>query len=178
MSVELIYPNCPAVIRTVQIGGLTKAELLQALQNNAVSMNESAETLFASELFTTSPTRDAILTVELSVRELGLPQGAVNAELHSQAQGLGLMLCPLELGPHLRLQYLDQPEGFWGHPERKHRAPSGSITLASAPLSDDDEFPKGFYLRRIKGVLWLRGYHAGADHVWDPDDRLVFRKAP
>ena len=42
-------------------------------------------------------------------------------------------------------------------------------------LSDDDEVPKGFYLRRIEGVLWLRGYRAGAEHVWSPDDRLLFR---
>jgi hypothetical protein len=44
----------------------------------------------------------------------------------------------------------------------------------SAALVEDDEFPKGFYLRRIDGVLWLRGYRSGPAHVWSPDDRLVF----
>ena len=87
---------------------------------------------------------------------------------------LGLSLCPLELAPHLRLQYLDQPEGYSGHPPSQHRAPPGSITVASAQLSEDDDLPKGFYLRRIEGVLWLRGYRCGAEHIWSPEDHFVF----
>ena len=171
---EAVYPDCPTVVRTVSVGGVSKLELLDALQRHAIEMNESAERLFASELFTTSETQYVVTTVELSVHNLGFPQGATTAELHAKAQALGLQLCPLELGPHLRLQYLDQPEGYWGMPERQHQAPSGSITVASASLSDDGGFPKGFYLRRIKGVLWLRGYRAGDDHVWEHDDRLLF----
>jgi hypothetical protein len=72
------------------------------------------------------------------------------------------------------LQYLDQPEGYWDQPVRHHQAPSGSITIASEPLSEDDDFPKGFYLRRIKGVLWLRGYRSGAEHIWEPGDHFLF----
>jgi hypothetical protein len=44
----------------------------------------------------------------------------------------------------------------------------------SPMLSPEDEFPKGFYLRRIKGELWLRGYRAGAEHVWSSGDHLLF----
>lgn len=95
-------------------------------------------------------------------------------ELQDEAVATGLCLPPMELGPHLRLQYLDQPEGFRGQPTTQHRAPPGSITITSAPLSDDDEFPNGFYLRRIEDKLWLRGYQPGLDHIFDPDDRLVF----
>ena len=173
---ETIYPNCPTVIRTVDVGGLTKADLLQQLQTNAVSMNESAQRLFTSELFTTSDTRYLVTTVELTVRDLGFAQGATVAKIYERAGALGLCLCPLELGPHLRLQYLDQPEGYWGMPSRQHQAPSGSITVASENLSEDDDFPKGFYLRCIKGVLWLRGYRSGPEHVWEPDDLFIFRQ--
>ena len=171
---EPIYPNCPTVSRVVTIGGLAKAELLQQLERNAISLNESAHTLFASDRFTTAQTRRSLTTVELTVRDLGCPQGATTAEIYARAAALGLGLCPLELGPHLRLQYLDQPEGYWGQPLRQHQAPSGSITIASEPLTPDDDFPKGFYLRRIKGELWLRGYRAGPDHVWEADDHLLF----
>jgi hypothetical protein len=87
-------------------------------------------------------------------------------------------LCPLELGPHPRLQFLDQPEGHLGHPSSKHRAPHGSITVASRPLTEDYETPKGFYLRRIDGVLWLRGYCSAPDDIWNPEDRLVFCRPP
>jgi hypothetical protein len=176
MSLEAqpIYPNCPTVIRTVTIGGLTKTDLLEQLQTQAVSLNESAHTLFANDRFTTAHMRYSVPTIELTVRDLGFPHGAITAEMYARAKTLGLGLCPLELAPHLRLQYLDQPEGYWGQPLRQHQAPSGSLTIASEALTADDDVPKGFYLRRIKGELWLRGYRAGADHVWDADDHLLF----
>jgi hypothetical protein len=174
---EPLYPNCPAVIRVVTIGGLSKSELLQQLQNNHVSLNESADRLFACDRFTTAQTRHSLTTVELTVRDLGFPQGVTTAQVYARAAALGLTLCPMELGPHLRLSYLDQPEGFWGQPLRQHQAPSGSVTVASEPLLRDDDFPKGFYVRRIKGELWLRGYRAGPEHVWEADDHLLFCRA-
>ena len=87
-----------------------------------------------------------------------------------------LVECPLELGPHLRMQYLDQPEGGDGSPLTHGRAPAGSITVASFPLDESDETPKGFYLRRVDGVLWLRGYWSWAGHVWGPTDLLLFAR--
>lgn len=172
-----IYPDCPTITRTVTVGGLTKAALRQALQHNAIWLNEAAEQLFASELFTTLARHTPLQTVELTVRDLGFPDGAPMAAIEEQASALALALCPLELGPHLRLQYLDQPEGYWGQPVLEQRAPSGSITIASAPLVADDDFPKGFYLRRMQGVLWLRGYRSGPDHLWSPGDHFIFRQA-
>lgn len=169
-----IYPNCPTIIRVVTCGGLTKTQLLDQLHASAVSLNEAAESLFRSDLFTTAPTPYSVTTVELTVRDLGFPHGAATAEIYAHAKALGLGLCPLELAPHLRLHYLDQPEGYWGQPVRQHQAPSGSVTIASEALTHDDAVPKGFYLRRIKGELWLRGYRAGADHVWEADDHLLF----
>jgi hypothetical protein len=74
------------------------------------------------------------------------------------------------------LHYRDQPEGHWGQPVRQHQAPSGSITIATERLDDDDDVPKGFYLRRIEGVLWLRGYRSGGEHIWGAGDRFLFRR--
>jgi hypothetical protein len=171
---EPLYPACPTITRTVSVGGRTKAGLLQALRCNAIALNASAQRLFASDDFTTSEARYSVTTVELTVRDLGFPGGATIVDIYARAGVLGLGLCPLELGPHLRLQYRDQPEGAWGQPVRRHQAPYGSLTIASKPLSDDDAFPKGFYLRRIAGVLWLRGYRCGPAHVWAPEDHFLF----
>lgn len=124
------------------------------------------------------PVKSEIATVELTVANLGYAQGATIAQVHVRAAELGLALCPLELGPHLRLQYLDQPEGHLGHPPSKHRAPPGSITVASRQLTDDHDTLQGFYLRRIDGVLWLRGYRYASDDIWSPEDRLVFCLPP
>ena len=161
------------IARTIQIGGETKAELLARLARNGVELNEAARILFASDEFITSDVRTHLKTVELLVRNLNYPQGATSSDVYATAMRLGLRLCPLELGPHLRLQFLDQPEGFLGQPVRQHRAPPGSIIIASE-FSEDDEFPKGFYLRRIEGTLWLRGYWSGPEHICDPEDHFVF----
>jgi len=169
-----IDPNCLAVIRTVRIGGMSKLDLLAEFQKKGIELNESARTLFANEQFTTSPVTSSLVTVEISVANLGYAEGAVMAQIHERATELGLSLCPLELGPHLRLQFLDQSEGELGQPPVQHRAPPGSMTVVSRPLADDDETPKGFYLRRIKGVLWLRGYRSEPAHLWSPEDRLIF----
>jgi hypothetical protein len=165
-----------SITNTLRIGGFGKADLLEQLTRSNVSLNEAAHTLFASNLFSTLPNSTLVSYVELSVLDLGFNDGATFPELQRGAESMGYLLPPVELGAHLRLQYHSQPEGALGMPATEHRAPPGSITIASAPLSEDDSFPKGFYLRRINGVLWLRGYWAGLDNVWSPEDRLVFQQ--
>ena len=102
------YPDCPIITRIVEVGGLSKTELIQKLKQNSILMNEYGEKLLTDERFTTSPI--------------------------------------------------------------KHR----SITIASEILTEDDDFPKGFYLRKIDGMLWLRGYLADQLHVWNPDNHFIF----
>ncbi len=176
MSVEKdkLYPNCPTIIRTVEVGGLTKSQLLQKLQQHSILMNKLGETLFADHKFTISDRIYSVSAVELRVRDLGFPEGATIPQVFIKADQVGLKLCPPELGPYLRLEYLDQPEGHSGKPSWRRRAPYGSITIASEILSEDVDFPKGFYLRRIEGVLWLRGYVADYLHVLEPDDHIIF----
>jgi hypothetical protein len=116
-----------------------------------------------------------VLEIALAnVEQLGLDTGATFGQIVERAAAGGLSLCPLELGPHLRLQFIDQAEGSMGQPASQHCAPAGAVTIASAPLCDDDETPKGFYLRRIEGALWLRGYRSWPGHVWGPADVFVF----
>jgi len=160
--------------RTIRIGGLSKAELRRKLEDAAVALNAYAEQLFASDRFETCETSRHVDIAVLSVGDLGLPAGGTMAEIVKRAAELGLQPCLLELGPHFRLQFLDQPEADPSEDERPHQAPPGSITVVSEPLIDDDDFPKGFYLRCIDGVLWLRGYVSGPGHIWQPDDRLAF----
>ncbi len=169
-----IFPTCSAVHRTVLVGGMSKPQLLIELRRSGVELNDAARLLFAHDGFTTLPTGVNFTTIELSVGNLGCTRGATIARVHARAKELGLSLCPLELAPHLRLQFLEQPEGHLGHPPSSHRAPPGSLTVASQQLTDDDETPKGFYLRRVAGTRWLRGYRSGAEHRWNPEDRLVF----
>jgi hypothetical protein len=159
--------------RVVRIGGMSKIELMAELQNRGIQCNDAARALFAHDNFTTSNAVTHVQIVELSISQLGFSRGAKMGQIHNRMCELGLSVCPLELAPHLRLQLLDQPED--SRPSQ-HRAPPGSITVASQPPAmDDDSVPKGFYLRRIGNVLWLRGYRCDAAHLWSAEDRFVFR---
>lgn len=170
-----IYPDCSVIKKTIEVGGLSKAELIQRLQQSSISLNQYGEKLLYDDRFTTSEIKYSLEIVELLVRDLGFPNGATLPEIYKQANELRLQLCPPELGPYLRLEYVDRVEGNSGNSSQKNEAPSGSITIASEIISDEDSFPKGFYVRKVDGVLWLRGYVADNLHVWNPDTRFIFK---
>ena len=54
--------------------------------------------------------------VVITVAQLGFgEQGAALGQIHARAIAFGLELCPAEVGPILRLSYLDQPPGEFLH---------------------------------------------------------------
>lgn len=165
------------VPRKVRMGGTTKPELMKQLRSAGVELNAYAQALFDDSRFSPANAITSVGVTALSVADLGLPDGARFAEILARAEDLGLSPCPLEMGPHLRLQFLQQVEASVGHPATAQGAPAGSLTVASLPLDDSDETPKGFYLRRVDGRLWLRGYRSWPGHVWSPCDQLVFVSA-
>jgi hypothetical protein len=157
----------------VRVGGLSRAALCDRLAASGVLLNPHAETLLDSAALEPGPARVIVVTAR-SVAELGFGQGATLPAIFAAAPQQGLALCPPDTGPYLRLllhEQADAPDAVMS----SGRAPTGSLTVASAPLVDDDEYPKGFYLRVIEGRRWLRGYRCDDEHVWSPDDRFVFR---
>lgn len=167
-------PTYSPICRTIRVGGISKHELLAQLLDAQIQLNEYARVLFAHEMFITAPTVVEVQIVDVSVADLGFSAGANIVQIYERAAAVGLSLCPIELAAHLRLQYTDQPEGHLGQAPSQHQAPPGSLTVAACEISNDDTAPKGFYLRRIEGVLWLRGYCSGPDHMWSAADRLIF----
>ena len=76
------------------------------------ALGDAAAEIIGRPGFTLSKARMDVNLVVLSVSELGFRDaGATTAEIYARAQQLGLELCPAEVGPQLRLQYLDQPLG-------------------------------------------------------------------
>src|SRR5699024_8456545 len=173
MNNDNIYPNCPIITRDVEVGGLTKTQLVNRMRQQSIRVNKFGEILLTDDRFTTSAHKYTMKTVELTVHNLGLPEGGTMIQIYHRADELGLALCPLEVGPFLRLAYLDQPEGYSNN-HQHNQAPNGSITVASEIMVEDDDFPKGFYLRRIDGELWLRGYVCDDQHMWNPCDHFIF----
>lgn len=39
-----------------------------------------------------------------------------------------------------------------------HSSPDQAVTVLAELLEGDDSFPKGLYLHKVDGNLWLRGY--------------------
>ena len=74
--------------------------------------------------------------VLLSVAALGFRQGGTLADVHARAVRLGFELCPEEVGPQLRLQYLQQPVGEFLHvamkPQRTYGGDLVDFTLANS----------------------------------------------
>jgi hypothetical protein len=159
----------------ILVGGLSHDELLTRLRAAGAHMNAHAETLLV-EATAAGFGREAVSVVERSVRELGLPEGGTLPDVFERAESRGLWHCPPLTAAYLRLVMHDQasaPDSILS----SGRAPSGSLTVAAPRLREDDDFPRGFYLRVIDGQPWLRGYRCDDQHVWSPDDRFVFRQA-
>jgi len=118
----------------VRIGGMSKSDLLRALREQNVRLNNAAEALFEDRRFTTLGNQHLIEIAALTVSELGFGEGATYGQLIARALASGWSECPLELGPHLRLQFLDQPDGADGRPLTHGQAllvPSPSRRLRS-----------------------------------------------
>ena len=163
-------------ILRLSVGGSTRADLRAALESHGVLLNEHASTLLAHEAFDRrDPVRLSI--VERDVGELGLPEGGTLPEVFAAARDGGLALCPPDTGPYLRLAMRSQPNA----PDSilsAGRSPAGALKVASAPLGEDVEYPKGFYLRVVDGRQWLRGYRCDYEYRFSAGDRFAFTLPP
>lgn len=156
----------------IRVGGRPRSELLRLLSEAGVGLNAHAETLLARPDFD-DPAARILCFVELNLRELGLPAGGTLPQLLSKAEERGLGPVPLLAGPDLRLALMAQansPDSVLS----AGRPPAGAVHLAPEPVSDDAEYPRGFYLRVVDRMAWLRGYRCDDTHAWGPDERFLF----
>lgn len=170
-------PDGPRVERLqVWVGGLSRRELMSRLSSRGILTNPHAETLLERVDFDDRASRPVMVT-ERTVAELGLLSGARLSQIFEVAQQQGLLLCPVDTGPYLRMALKEQ-EASRDSVMSSGQAPDGGLTVAAEALSKDDEYPKGFYLRVVDGQAWLRGYRCDDEHTWSPDDRFIFQLAP
>lgn len=156
----------------VRVGGKSRTELVQLLRDADVQLNAHAETLLTHSAFD-NPVEQTLQIVDRTVEQLGLESGGVQSQVFAAGRSQGLELCPLVTGPYLRLALMDQvnaPDSVLS----AGRGPAGAIHIASQPVSEDVQYPKGFYLRVVDGQAWLRGYGCDDTYVWTPEQRLAF----
>lgn len=170
-------PDLPRVERLeVRVGGLSHRQLMDDLFSRGIMINNHAETLLEDVISDDEAPRFIVVT-ERTVAELGLPNGAPLSRIFEVALQQGLLLCPIDTAPYLRMALPTQVPSHEAVMS-SGRAPEGSLTVATEALSQDDGYPKGFYLRVVDGQAWLRGYRCDDEHSWSPNDRFIFQLPP
>lgn len=101
--------------RTIRLGtGLQSQDDFQrALLFKNCRITSWTKDIMGKAEFTVASGETEIDLVAASVAELGFMDGAQCQEIYERAREFGLEPCPPEVGPQLRLQYKDQPEGEW-----------------------------------------------------------------
>ncbi len=161
-TVEHIYTQFPeGKIHRLEstIGGKTRQQLETEMQDRSIKISTN---ILHSPDFATLDNAETITLIRLRVLDLGFIQNPTTDQLYARAGELGLELCPAEVGPHLRLQDLEQPLNNW-------------YTIGMKPIAHRVGSPYVFFIAHDSGGLWLSGHWADPTDGWNLDYRFVFR---
>ncbi|MCG2672794.1 hypothetical protein L6637_38300 [Bradyrhizobium sp. WYCCWR 12774] len=99
--------------KTITIGNFADSLTLRdELDSKGCSVGGQAAEILARPAFTVSSHKTHVELVNLSPAQLGFTSDTVTlASVYTRARQLGFELAAAEIGPQLRIQYLDQPIG-------------------------------------------------------------------
>ena len=157
------FPDGKIRFENTTIGGKTSETLLGDLKTQKINVSSCAESMMKNKDFTIEPNPEQINLVRLKVGDLGFTREPTIDELYQKAESLGLELCPAEVGPHLRLSYVDQPLGEW-------------FCIAMKQIADSDGGLSVFGLERDDDGLWLDSYWTSSPYRWSLGHEFVFRR--
>jgi len=152
--------------KTIRLGtnGLKTADdFRKSLKDNGFSIGDHANDILGKPAFTVAAEEIELDLVVASVAEIGFKDGATREQIYARAKEHGLDLCPAEVGPQLRLQYKDQPNGEW-------------LIVAMEPIAGSVGYLQLFYVERDDSALWLYSFSDRPVHVWGSDARFVFSR--
>jgi hypothetical protein len=151
-----------SIWKTITIGNISRDKFIPALKVRGMNVSDWSADMMKQDAFTVAEQEQQIDLVNVSVAELGFDNATRYDAICARAKERGLELCPPEVGPQLRLQYLDQPLGEW-------------LRVAMEAIRDSDGDLCVFSVVHHDGGLWLYSYYGKPDSRWAPDDRFVFR---
>ncbi|MFA4999001.1 MAG: hypothetical protein WC514_03200 [Candidatus Paceibacterota bacterium] len=149
--------------KTIKLGtGLKTADdFRKSLKDNGFNIGDWANNILGKPSFKTVTEETEVDLVKVTVADLGFKKGARRDQIYDRAKDLGLELCPPEVGPQLRLQYRDQPNGEWA--------------LIGMELITGSGGGLGvFGVGCDYSGLWLIGGWGFPGGVWGPDCLWVF----
>jgi hypothetical protein len=132
--------------RTVKLGiGFKNADDFRSeLKNRGMKIGDWADNILGQPAFTVATQETELDLVVISVADLGFKKATTRKKIYARAEELGLNLCPVEVGPRLRLQYADQPNGE-------------CLIIAMEPITDSFGGLELFRVKRGVSGLWLCG---------------------
>lgn len=151
-----------SIWKTITIGNISRDKFIPTLKEHGMNVSDWSADMMKQDAFTVVDKEEQINLVNISVADLGFDQATRYDAICQRAKERGLELCPPEVGPQLRLQYLDQPFGEW-------------IRVAMEAIRGSDVDLDVFVVGHDDDGLWLHSRYGNPDDLWDPDDRFVFR---
>ena len=150
----------PETFKIIEIGTYKDVKSLRkALEESGAQIgNWASDILNKTKL---SKSKQSLDLVVRSVKELGFPNRAKLEDIYKAAKNQGLDLCPDEVGPQLRLQYSNQPNGEW-------------LVIAMEPIKDSFGDLSLFRVKCDYGDRWLHAVCSRPDRFWGAVRRFVF----
>ena len=151
------------VWKTIKLGTDLKLadDFRKALKANGHRISDWGSDILGKPAFTVATKETEIDLAVVSNADLGFKEGDCLKNTHKRALELGLVLCPNEVGPQLRLQYANQPIDEW-------------LLVAMDPIKDSDGVLRLFNVERDGYGSWLYGFIGHSDYFWHGFDRFVF----
>ncbi|MFZ2556179.1 MAG: hypothetical protein WAZ27_04585 [Minisyncoccia bacterium] len=158
------FPDKAVAFKEIMLGGKSADALRTEITTTEVDGRKMRISGYAEDILKKTKVEATPANAELvivSVAQLGFQNGATTKEIHDKAKKLGLDLAPAEVGPHLRLQYKDQPQGEW-------------LVVGMEAITDRDGGLGVFHVEHDGDGLWLVDIYGHPDSHWSSDDRFVF----
>ena len=102
------------VFKTIKLGTpslKTAYDFRKAIKYGGMKISDWAYNILGKPQFTVATEEMEVDLAQVTVGDLGFKKGARYDQICDRAKKLGLEPCPPEVGPQLRRQYTDQPNG-------------------------------------------------------------------
>ncbi|MEK7078325.1 MAG: hypothetical protein AAB911_02035 [Patescibacteria group bacterium] len=110
-DIEHVYTSFPEnKIRreNIEVGGKTVKQLKDELKHADIAIFPDAENILDRRKFIPGKNPEEITLVRLTIASLGLKTRITTDQIYERAQTLGLVLCPVDTGPHYLLKHQNQ----------------------------------------------------------------------
>lgn len=132
--------------------------LRKTLEDKGCTISDWAGDIFNKITIASQPTEVDLLVA--TTQELTGKIQATTAEIFNSIRRIG-ELCPAEVGPQLRRQYLDQPNREF-------------LLVAMEPITGSGGGLFVFRVERDGSDRWLSAYYGRPDGLWGADHQWVF----